>query len=339
LSADLSEANTTTAPAWRRFVAVFVGGFFGLLALILAALVLIDPYDTGYFPSPIGPGLVDDNDFTGTASRGRDPRFDAAIFGNSHGLLIDPVRLSAATSLSFVQLTTLGTGPREHMELMGYFLGRHADVRAIVIVADQTWCTHDPALPSTLASSGYEFPLWLFADNRLRYLANLLNMRSIRLARRRVQLGLGMRAPIAPIGVAAYPDNWDWEHEPDAPPQRFGMPLNGSPGQIDRSFPAVDRFATMLGGITDAVSIVVVLPPTYYMLLPAPETKEDAELAICKDRLADVLGRRRRTAFFDFLTDSAISRERLNFADVRHMRQNVARLIEERIVSGLNSSR
>jgi hypothetical protein len=122
------EPDSEDAPRWRRFVAMFVGGFFGPLALFLAAIALIDPYDTGYFPSPIGPGVVDDNDFTGTAGRGRDPRFNAAILGNSHGLLIDPARLSAATGLSFVQLTTLGTGPREHMELMAYFLRRHADV-------------------------------------------------------------------------------------------------------------------------------------------------------------------------------------------------------------------
>jgi len=43
--------------------------------------------------------------------------------------------------------------------------------------------------------------------------------------------------------------------------------------------------------------------------------------------------------FFDFLTDSPISRARSNFADVDHMRENVARLLEERIVSGLNSSK
>ena len=36
----------------------FLGGFFGLLALALAAIVLIDPYDTGYFPSLIGPGVA-----------------------------------------------------------------------------------------------------------------------------------------------------------------------------------------------------------------------------------------------------------------------------------------
>jgi hypothetical protein len=220
-----------------------------------------------------------------------------------------------------------------------YFLRRHADAKALVMVADQTWCTHDPALPTIFVPKGYEFPHWLFGDSRVRYLANMLNVRSLRMARRRVEFAVGTRAPIDPVGVAAYPANWDWERAPDAPPQRPGVPLNGLPGQIDTSFPAIDRFATMLAGIGDAVSIVLVLPPEYYMLLPASETKQAVELAACKDRLADLMARRRRGGFFDFLTDSPLSRARSNFADVHHMRENVARLLEERIVSGLNSSK
>lgn len=327
------------ASAWRRFVSVFVGMFFGLLALVLVAIVLIDPYDTGYFPSPIGPGVVDDNDYTNIVGRARVPRFNAAIIGNSHGLLIDPVRLSAATGLSFVQLTPLGSGPREHMEVMAYFLRRHTDVRALILVADQTWCTHDPALTSIVLARGYEFPRWLFAESRVRYLANMLNTRSLRMARRRIQFAIGTLAPIDPVGVAAYPADWDWRNAPDAPSQRRGEPLNGSRAQIDASFPAIDRFAAMLAGIADTVSIVAVLPPEYYMLLPAPETKQAAELAMCKERLADLLARRRRTGFVDFLTDSALSRARSNFADVRHMQENVARILEERIVRGLNSAK
>jgi hypothetical protein len=323
------------ASAWRRFVSVFVGMFFGLLALVLVAIVLIDPYDTGYFPSPIGPGVVDDNDLTSTVGRGRDGRFNAGIFGNSHGLLLDPSRLSIATGLSFVQLTMLGSGPRENMAVVEYFLRRHADARAIVIAADEMWCTHDPRL----TRPDYPFPDWLFGDSRLRYAANMLSTRPFRLVRRRILLAMGRLAPIDPVGVAAYPSNWDWAHAPNAPPQRHGVPLNGSPGQIDTSFPAIDRFATMLGGIADSVSVVVVLPPSYYMLLPAPGTKQAAELAICKDRLADVLARHRRSAFVDFLADSPLSRERSNFADVRHMRENVARILEERIASGLKSSK
>ena len=41
----------------------------------------------------------------------------------------------------------------------------------------------------------------------------------------------------------------------------------------------------------------------------------------------------------DFLVDSPLSRERSNFFDLQHMRENVARAMEPQIVSALNGAR
>jgi hypothetical protein len=68
-----------------------------------------------------GQGLFETGQRTGNASRGRDPRFNAAIFGNSRAQLLDPAKLSEATGLSFVQLTTPGSDPREQMTTMRLF--------------------------------------------------------------------------------------------------------------------------------------------------------------------------------------------------------------------------
>jgi len=46
-------------------------------------LLLIDPYDTGRFPSLGIIGIGDRSMRTADASRGRDPRFNAAVIGNS----------------------------------------------------------------------------------------------------------------------------------------------------------------------------------------------------------------------------------------------------------------
>jgi hypothetical protein len=325
----------THARAWRRCVATFVACFFGPLALVLAAVVLIDPYDTGYFASPFGPGVVDDNDMTSTVGRGRDSRFDAGIFGNSHGLLLDPVRLSPAAGLHFVQLTTLGSGPREQMALIRYFVRRHADAKALVVAVDQMWCTHDLTLPNTLQPRTYRFPYWLFGESRLRYLANMLSTRPFRLMRRRVLFAMGRLAPIDPVGVADYPANWDFAHAPDAgrEPQ---APLNGA--QISTEFPAIDRLASLMASLRSDITVVVVLTPVYYELLPDPGTRQAAELAACKDRLARVAGAP-RGGFLDFLVDSPLSRDRANFIDLHHMRENVARAVEQSIAAILNAFR
>ena len=73
----------------------FLSVFFGGLGSIYASpCVVIDPYDTGRFPTFIEPGVFDGGSRTANASRGRDPRFNAAVFGNSRGQLLDPAKLS-----------------------------------------------------------------------------------------------------------------------------------------------------------------------------------------------------------------------------------------------------
>jgi len=325
-------------PVWPRFVARFAGGFFVVLGIWLAAIILIDPYDTGYFPSFVGPGVVDDNDVTSTVGRGRDPRFNAGIFGNSHGLLLDPARLSPATGLSFVQLTTLGASPREQMAMMRYFLRRHADASALILVADQTWCTHDPALPNNLTPASYRFPYWLFGDSRLRYLAHMLSSRPFRLMRRRMLFAMGRLAPVDPAGVAAYPASWDVARAVK-PIHHPGTPLNGLSTQISTEFPAIDRLDSLLAAARPDIAVVVAMPPVYYRLLPEPQTVQSAELAKCKERLARAVARRQRGAFIDFLVESPLSRQDSNFVDEHHMRENVARAVESRIVEALGGAR
>jgi len=319
---------------WPRFVAAFTGGFFALLGIWLMAIILIDPYDAGYFPSLIGPGVVDDNDMTNAVGRGRDPRFDAGIFGNSHGLLIDPARLSPATGLHFVQLTVLGAGPREQLALMRYFVRRHAYVGAIVLIADQTWCTHDPALPNPWALAGYDFPYWLFGNSRWRYLAHMLSIRPWGLIRRRVLFAEGRVVPLDPAGVAEYPKSWNLALAVDMP-REPDFPLNAA--QISTQWPAIDRLEGLMARLPRAVEIVVVMAPIYAGLLHGPDTRQGAELAACKVRLAGALAR--RGAFLDFLVDSPLSRERANFLDLHHMTPIVARAIEPRIVEAVNNAR
>jgi len=327
----------THAPdrVWPRFVAGIAGGFFVVLGIWLAAIILIDPYDTGYFPSLLGPGVVDDNDVTAIAGRGRDSRFNAAIFGNSHGLLLDPARLTPATGLRFVQLTTLGSGPREQLALIRYFLRRHTDVKALVLAADRMWCTHDPTLRNTLVPASYRFPDWLFGESRLRYVANMLSLRPFRLMRRRILLAMGRIAPIDPVGVAAYPANWDFAAEPDAIPEP-PIPLNGR--QVSTAFPAIDGLEALLATLGREIAVVVAMPPLHSTLLPQPGTLQAAELANCKARLARAVAGR-RGGFLDFLVDSPLSRERSNFFDLQHIRENVARAMEPQIVSALNGVR
>lgn len=152
---------------------MFGGVFFGLGTLLFALLLLIDPYDTGRFPSFGLVGVRDRSMRTADASRGRDPHFNAAVVGNSTAQILNPYRLSDLTGLRFIQLSIPQTGPREQLELMHWVLSHHATYGALVVVADTLWCSHDPNLPLR-----EPFPFWLYGGDA-DYLANVVSSKAI----------------------------------------------------------------------------------------------------------------------------------------------------------------
>src|SRR3954454_5888760 len=136
------------AEAWRRFALHLAVGAAAILGSLLAIAYAVDPFDTGRPGLFSKEGVRPQGPRTAAASRGRDPAFDAAIFGNSRIQLLSPERLNALTGLSFVQLSVPGTGPKEQLVLVDWYVRHHPQARALVIGADKTWCAADPALPN-----------------------------------------------------------------------------------------------------------------------------------------------------------------------------------------------
>jgi len=149
------------AMVWRQFGAIFLAGALGLFTILIAFIAVCDPYDTGHFalfpPRPreaISPRLD-------LASRGRDPRFDAAIIGNSHVAPISPTRLSEATGgVPFASLIAVGGSVEPSMALLRWFLAhRVRPAQAVVIGIDEVWCQEDPRL-----ADEPPFPFWLVSS-------------------------------------------------------------------------------------------------------------------------------------------------------------------------------
>jgi hypothetical protein len=308
---------------WRRFAALFLGAFFGGLGSIYAALLLIDPYDTGRFPTMMKPGVFDGGQRTANASRGRDPQFNAAVFGNSRGQLLDPWRMSEASGLSYVQLTTPGSGPKEHLTMMRYFMRHHPHVEAIVLSVDERWCGQDPSLPVI-----FPFPFWLYRGD-LEYLAHLLSTRAIASARNRIKLALGLVPPTDPRGYMDYETGHVRSFNPPAGIEVAEAVLAAKPANT--YFPALLELEGVLARLRPQAGFVIVMPPVYRTILPRPGTQIAADLAACKAALARLVADRPRSGFLDYLIDGPISRDPDNFMDLEHYRMNIARLIEARI--------
>jgi hypothetical protein len=342
---------------WRRFAILFVGVFAGVIGIAYAFIILVDPYESGRFasfglrspydastnqvadltgsipPSVAAFGDTDTSQRTSNVALGRAPRFNAAIFGNSHGQLLSPQRLSRATGLSFVQLTVPGSNVREQLAMMHWFIAHHADVGAMVLALDERWCVTDPALPIRTP-----FPFWLYSDNNLVYLANAMSTRSLRDSIRRVAAVFGSPPPVDPAGYADYEMGKAWSFKPGPPATADEFPVAGE--RSSRDFPGLIRLDAVLAEIPATTPVVIVMPPQFYTRLPPAGTPAAQFRDTCKERIAARAQRGAgRRAFIDFLVDSEIARTPENFMDDEHYRSNVAQIIEADIAAALGGRR
>ena len=313
--------------AWRGFVVRFVAVFVALLAGTLAFVILIDPYDSGRFPSLGIAGVSDTNQRTEYVSLGRSEKFDAAVIGNSHGQLLDPDRLSQATGLSFVQLSVPGAYAPEQLALMHWFIRHHARGGALVLAADERWCSEDP-------QPWKWFPFWLYGDSDWDYLANSLNTRSVGAAFRRVKHALGLLQPSHPRGYDDYEARRPADYKFEFPPPPATMAAASKIDLSGRPFPAIDRLAAALK-TAPGTPLVVVFPPVYVANLPN-DAQSLAVLDECKARFARLANATPRGGFLDYLVDSPLARDQASFQDIDHYRAPVARRIEQAIAGVLN---
>jgi hypothetical protein len=345
---------------WRRFALVFAGVFAGVVGIAYAFIILVDPYDSGRFVSfglrspydvttnrvadltgtiPTSAassgaafGDTDTSQRTSNVALGRSARFNAAIFGNSHGQLLSPQRLSRATGLSFVQLTVPGSNVREQLAMMHWFIAHHADIGAMVLALDERWCVTDPALPVRTP-----FPFWLYGDSDFVYLANALSTRSFRDSIRRVAAAFGSPSSVDPAGYADYEMGKAWTFKPGRPATADEFPTRGEHGGPD--FPGLIRLDAVLGEIPATTPVVIVMPPQFYTRLPLAGTPAAQFRDACKERIARRARRGTGSAFIDFLVDSEIARSPENFMDDEHYRRNIAQIIEADIAGALGGRR
>jgi hypothetical protein len=348
---------------WRRFALIFVGVFAGVVGIVYAFIILVDPYDSGRFVSlglrglydggPRGGdvdaaaksgvaqpnagafGDTDTSQRTANVALGRSARFNAAIFGNSHGQLLSPERLSRMTGLDFVQLTVPGANAREEIAMMRWFIGHHPDAGAMVLALDERWCVTDPALPLRTP-----FPFWLYSDSNLVYLAGALSTRTLRDGIRRVAAAFGPPAAADPAGYADYETGKPWTFRPGKPVPVDAFPSRDErPFRRDTDFPGLILLDALFADIPATTPVVIVLPPQFHTRLPPAGTGAARFRDYCKWQIGLRAERGAGSAFIDFLVDSEIARNPENFMDEEHYRGNIAQIIEADIAAALNARR
>ena len=331
-------ASPTADRRWRRFVGCFTGTAAGVLAGYLALAYLVDPYDSGRSGLLSVGAVRPQGPRTAAALRGRDPAFSAAVIGNSHVQLVDPARLSAATGIPFVQLSIPATGPGEHLVVLDWFLRHHPRPDALVIAADEYWCTDDPALPNAKP-----FPYWLFSQGTGAYLRGLMRYAVAQEVIGRIGWRLRRNSPVA------RPDGW-WDYEPDYLRQGYADDprLNAdrerpAPDDPDPHragpFPAAARLAEMLARVPGETPVLLVFPPLYAPGLPRAGTPRVTAESACKAALTGALSVHGRAATLDWRVDRPDTRDPALFFDQTHYRLPLARAFGDAIAARLTTLR
>jgi hypothetical protein len=330
------------ARPWHHFTVTLVIAAAVALTGLVALAYAVDPYDTGRSELFAKPGVRPQGPRTANPSRGRDPAFNAMLVGNSRIQIISPAQLKKTTGLDFVQLSVPGSGPKEHLTLIEWFLRhRKEPPKAVVVSVDDLWCTSDPALPNDKP-----FPFWLYSRDTLEYGRNLLRYDVLEELPRRFAFLFGKEAE------RARPDGyWDYEPEyialgtmrnpaarqrlqqrPYANAQRF----DHDPKEGERVFPAAEKLGAVAASLPADAALILVHPPAYVNFLPPSGTEQAFFLQACKAAVASAAqAAHARTAVVDWQTKRPeIGRAEL-FFDPLHYRQPLARMIEADIAGAL----
>ena len=320
---------------WAAFAKTFAAGALLTLAGYLTLAYVVDPYETGRARLLSVGAVRPQGPRTTAALRGRDPAYEGAILGNSHIQPVEPARLSQATGIPFVQLSVIATGPQEQFVLLDWFLRHHPAPRALVIAADEHWCTDDPALPNAKP-----FPFWLFSGNTPGYVAGLLRWSVLEEVFGRLAWLSGTRRETARA------DGW-WDNEQDYLAMGYGTaparlaerdtpaPDTPDPGRAGPAFPAAGRLGEALARLPEATAVVVVFPPLYAAGLPRPGTPREAAVSACKAAIVRALDRHRLNAVVDWRRDRPELHEAAQFFDQTHYRHPLAQALTREIAEAV----
>ncbi len=334
-SSTSSSEQAARAAKWTGFTGAFLSAAVLIAVAFLTAAFLIDPYDSGRSPLKLGEGVRPQGPRTALASRGRDPRFTGAIFGNSHIQLISPEELHAKTGIPFVSLIAPATQPRETFATIDWFLRHHRATppQAIVVGIDNYWCTANPALPNEKP-----FPFWLLSRSLPDYLGGLMRFDLLEELPRRIGYLTSGKAE------RARPDGY-WDYESGYGVQGYGTnpeiiarlqkPIEAGGGNVDGPFPAATGLEELMKAAPAETVLILLRPPVYVTALSKPGTRDAAADAACRKAFADLAARRPRTALVDWRVDRPELRDPKLFFDHSHYRQPIARLVEADIADAI----
>jgi hypothetical protein len=326
ISTSEPAAPDAIGAGWSRWLIVFVVGSALGLGALLGVIVLVDPFSTGRLTPLARVDIAIGNRIYSDAGRVRDPQFDAAIFGNSHAVLIHPARLSQATDRHFVTLAINAMDAGDQAYLMTTFDRRHPDQKLVfVVVLDDYWCAEH-----ALKNPAFRLPRWFYDGSTLAYLGHLLSPEALRASFRRLQILAGLASTegradgyegreLAPIFVDG---------------QLKGMTRSPDSADPEAPFPVLHELEQALADLRSDSMVLLAFVPVFSEYTPAA-SRNGRRLATCKARVRAIAHGRPRTEMVDLRVDLLKVGDPANFIDATHFGAGLARDVEAGIAAGV----
>jgi hypothetical protein len=329
MSSSTSISDTASdGRRWRRLLRLYAAITSSVGLALGAALLLLDPYDTGHFALfPTG-DVANYGTRLALASIGRRPEFDTAVVGNSTIQLLDPARLSRLSRRHVVSLAVAGSGPLEQLAVADWFRRNHRDGDLTLMFGiDATWCTTDD--PIRLS---HPFPFWLYTDDRFDYAINMMRYKTLEAAGTHLRMLFGNERKARADGYHDYSGaNFAEFTEQPPPPEN---PPGSAISQVENftAPPLLRQFLERLGG---SARVVLLMPPRHVSILPVPGSRAAAKQDACKAAYRALADMRPNTRVLDFDVDGPMARAHDNFWDAIHYRDSVARKIEDQVAAAI----
>ena len=319
---------------WSRWLVIFLTVTILGATTLWCTVILLDPFSTGRLTPVRRVDVASKNALLGHAARVRDPRFNAAIIGNSHAIPLDPKHIGDATDLRFAQLGIPAILPAEEFIIGRAFQRHHADIAAIVVVLDDFSCTWEDRVVRAPAT----FPAFLFEGSDWDYIRHIMFSETIGAAARRLGILLGLAGePERPDGFNPFGYQALARGLRIARIASFRRPSEAP--DPNRPPPALALLETFVADLAPQTALLLYFTPMPANTLPLPGSAAARWLELCKARYRALTDARPNSAFLDRMVDDAFARDTENFEDVEHIRNSSAPILEKDIIEALGAMR
>ena len=333
--------------AWRGFWITALATAGGLSALLYAAIVVIDPYDTLWFSPPFERAPITTNQRFSYPAIARKARFDSVVIGTSTSRLLRPAKLEEVLGGRFANLSLNSGTAYEQSRIFELFARHHPKARTAIFGIDVVWCetgeTYTRFTPRP-------FPPWLYDEDPWNDLLHLFNLPSMEQAGRQAAFLMGLRAQkyarngyanVLPTGVAYDLARVRQKIYGEAGPRRkapVSPPVVLSEAERTAwNFPTHPLLREMLAALPEATRKIVVFVPYHQINQPAPGSRQAAFWRECKRRLTEIAEGFANAHVLDFMIRSKITLHDENYWDRLHTTVEVADWVSDLIARGVRT--